>query len=227
MNQQLLLELGVSEATSFANFCSGPNAEVVSALESVGVGTRIYLHGAGASGKSHLLQSVCHAVGRMGQRAIYLPLRGIADPAAIVGVEDLFAVCIDDIDVIAGSREWETALYDIVNQCVVQQAALVIAGKHSPDALDLVLPDLCSRLKGMAVMHLQTPDDDDKARILRRYAQQRGMDLSPDAAAYLLTHGPRALEDLLAQMEVLDVATLSELRKPTVPFIRQTLFPEA
>lgn len=225
---QLPLGLALREDASFAGFWAGPNAEVVAALETQPAMPGIYLHGAAASGKTHLLQAVCRAALAAGQQAIYLPLDGLETPAAIRDVPGLSVVCIDRLDAITtapvDALAWETALYDLMNQCRSRQVPVVVADRSGADRLTLQLPDLRSRLMGLTLMQLRELLDDDKARLLRRQAQQRGMELSPEAARYLLTHGERSVPGLLSQIETLDRAALAAQRRLTLPFIRQVLF---
>ena len=105
----------------------------------------IYIWGKPNSGKSHILQAVCHLAARKHQRTVsYIPLQQHAQfkPEILDGMENLDLVCIDDIYLIAGHIAWEKALFDFYNRMYERQKSLLISGNCNPRILDIALPDL-------------------------------------------------------------------------------------
>jgi len=224
LRQQLPLRIGLRDSATFANFFSGSNAAVSHALQRQ-CEPFIYLWGARGSGKSHLLQAACHTVTEAGGGAAYLPLGELSamPPQLLEGMEQMALVCIDDVDNIVGNAEWEQALFHLYNRMRDSGRHLVVAGLASPLALGLQLPDLVSRLSWGPVFQLQVLGDEGKAAALRLRALQRGMEMSPDVANYLLNHAPRDMHALFALLDELDVVSLAAQRKLTIPFVRELI----
>ena len=77
---QLPLGVHIRESATFANYYPGVNGDVVRLLQrSITEGSEyIYLWGGQGSGKTHLLQAVCHMVSNDVHSLAYFPLREIA-----------------------------------------------------------------------------------------------------------------------------------------------------
>ncbi len=110
--QQLPLSVTLRDDATFGNFQAlAGNAQALQTLRRFSGADRvIYLAGPRASGRSHLLQAVCHEQ----SDAIYLPMAELVDysPAEVLSaLEFQPLVCLDDIDALAGNRPWEEALF--------------------------------------------------------------------------------------------------------------------
>ena len=188
-------------------------------------GDALYLQGARATGKTHLLLATCTVAESAGRRPAYLALAGMRGRlrAATDGLEAADLVAIDDVDAIAGSREDEVALFDLHNRLRDAGRPLLYAAVDAPDALGLVLPDLGSRLAQCGRWSLPVLDDAGRADLLRQRAEARGLDFDDAALDWLLRRFSRDLGSLTALFERLDRASLAAQRRLTVPFLRQVL----
>lgn len=224
---QLPLGVRLREEATFANYFPGTNGEPVRLLQDETVTERerfVYLWGPRGTGKTHLLQALCHRAAGRGEPAAYLPLReAVVTPEAVEGLEQLPLVVIDDVDAVAGRAAWETALFHLHNRVREQGGRLVMAGPCSPAALGISLADLRSRLAGGLVLQLHAPGDGDKAEALRLQARQRGLAMPREVASYLLRRCPRDMGALFALLDTLDQASLAAQRKLTVPFVKEVL----
>lgn len=184
-----------------------------------------WLSGVDGSGRSHLLQALCHHADERGMSALYLPLslHGEWHPDLLEGLETLDLLCLDDIHCLAGEREWETALFHLYNRMAGQAARLIAAADQRPAELAFSLPDLQSRMQSAAVFRLQSPDDGDRLRALQLRARVRGFTLGDDEARYLLSRSSRGMQDLLAVLERLDGYSLETGRRVTIPLIRSLM----
>ncbi|MEJ2566035.1 MAG: DnaA regulatory inactivator Hda [Gammaproteobacteria bacterium] len=224
---QLPLGVRLRETATFANYFPGVNRDVVRLLQASVSGERgfIYLWGGRGSGKTHLLQAVCHLVSSQTQPLAYFPLRETASlsPGILEGMEQLPLVIVDDVEAIAGDAAWERGLFHLYNRIRERDGGLIMAGAHSPAAIGIALPDLRTRLAAGLVLQLRPLDDAGKAEALRLQARQKGMEMPGEVAAYLLRHCPRDMTALFALLDVLDQASLAAQRKLTVPFVREVL----
>ena len=226
MSGQLPLHISLRDSATFANFLPADNAQVLLQLIDAAAlqGEQfIYLWGAEGTGKTHLLQAVCHALSASGSNGVYLPLSYEAiSPEMLDGLEGMPLIAIDDVQAIAGNRDWETALFNLYNRVRDGgQGHLVVTGTSNPQALGLALPDLESRLLWGLVFQLHALDDEQLAEAMQLRAKGRGMDMPADVAAYILKRCPRDMHALFELLEKLDHESLVAKRKLTVPFIKQ------
>ena len=226
MPDQLLLGVRLRDSSVFASYYAARNQAVVDLLKTLQPGvapTCLYLHGAPSSGKTHLLQAVCVDATDRGLSAAYLPLREIRSLGSemLAGWGDLDIVCIDDIDEVAASREWNRALFALHQQLEERRSRFVVASRHAPSTVHMTLPDLASRLAGGLVVTLHSLDDTEQGSALQLRAQLRGFELPDDTAQLLLSRLPRDMTTLCSFLDRLDEASLVEQRRLTPRFVRE------
>ncbi len=225
---QLPLNLSLRDSATFDSYVAGPNAQAVDYLHRLaghGWEPGVYLWGAPGSGKSHLLQAVCHAAGAVGAAAVYLPME-LADrfpSEALNGLEHLSRICIDDIEAIAGRRDWEIALVHLIDRVHAAGGGLVVTGNAAPPALGLELPQLASRLAGGLTLQLQILAEADKLQALQWRAARRGLTLTMEAGRYLVRHYGQDMNRLFTALETVDQASLVAQRRLTIPVLRDVL----
>lgn len=225
---QIPFSFGLQEAFSFNNFSVGSNQAVVQQLQHQLSGDGeplLYLWGVDGVGCSHLLQAACHLATQQGFTAMYLPMSEIRtlDPIMLQGVEDVDLICIDDLQAIAGFGDWEEALFHLFNRVLQQSTRLLIGAINPPRNVGLELPDLVSRFSSCAVFQVNTLEDDDKLILLQERASQKGIELSQEAAQYVLNRSQRNTGALLQILDNLDQSSLAASRKLTIPFIKESL----
>jgi DnaA family protein len=184
----------------------------------------IYLYGAPGSGRSHLLQAACHRL-PAGQ-ALYLPLEQLAGVPAdqvLADIEQMTLICLDNLDSVVGDEGWEHALFHLCNRARESGARLVFSAGEAPRNLPVQLADLQSRLSWGVVMQLPEPGDEDKLDIFRFRAQRRGLRVSPEVAAYIMSRAPRSLTALMEVLERLDRESLVQQRQLSIPFVKQCM----
>jgi DnaA family protein len=228
MNHQLLLNIHLPDYATFANFYQDGNEAVVQHLIDSLVTdkqTIIYLWGADATGKSHLLQACCHMAQNLGLPATYLPLADYKQwqTSLFDNLEQCDLVCLDDIEQIAGQQAWEEACFDLYNRLHAAGKRLVIAGNTPPRQLNLKLADLTSRLTWALTLRVNTLSDAAKLVALQQRASDRGLELSDEVARFLLLRCPRNMQSLFATLEKLDQASLAAKRRLTIPFVKEVL----
>lgn len=222
--KQLPLGVRLRADAVFDSFAPGSNAEIVAALRASSP-LPLWLWGAPASGKTHLLQAACAAASAVGEPSAYLPLeRGAGlPPEALVGFETCRVLCLDDVDAVAGDRAWEEALFRLFNEGAELRTRLIFASHAAPRQLEWSLNDWRSRAAACVVYQLHELDDAGRVEALRLRAAQRGLDLPTETSEYLLRRMPRDLPTLMQVLDQLDEASLVAQRRLTVPFIRDAL----
>ena len=100
---------------------------------------------------------------------------------------------------------------------------MVAAAHAGPGNLGVQLPDLQSRLAWGGVYGLPRCGDEEKAAVLIFRAARRGLELAPAVAEYVVSRAGRSLDELLAVLERLDRASLTQQRALSKPFVKQVM----
>lgn len=223
MSAQLPLALRWPAQQRFATFVAGDNGASVELVRGAAQAQSfVYVHGAPASGKTHLLIAACADAAEHARSAQYFSLKGLdADAIRALGGGDLLA--LDDLDAIAGNAAAEHALFDLYNRCKVEKCTLLFGARAAPGQLGIGLRDLVSRLSACAQALLKPLDDDARRVALRARAQARGLTLDDAVLDWLFAHTQRDLGSLTALIDKLDRASLAAKRRITVPFLKEVI----
>jgi len=220
--KQIPLGVRLQDRTLFSSFLAGDNALALTALQRMAGGSadrRVYLHGPAGSGKSHLLQALCADVAG----SAYFPLGQLLanGPEVLEGADQLCAIGLDDLQLVAGDLSWERRLFNLYNDCEASGTRLAIAATLPATGVNIDLPDLRSRLSSMTHFALHLLDESQQREALKLRAAQRGLELPDETVRYLQRRFARDMSSMQALLDRLDAASLEEQRRITVPFVRQ------
>lgn len=205
----------------------GPNEAVVEALKNMldEPGSHIFLYGEEGSGKTHLLNALCHETRERGGRAFYLALKRLPHDAvaSLQGLEDLDLVCVDDLHAVAGDRIWEEALFHCFNRIRKAGGRLLTSSRKRLSLLGIGLPDLASRLAWGLRLPLKPLSDADKLAVIGRHSDALGLGLSEDVMQYIIERHERSTAALVLAVERLHEVALTNKRRITIPLAREVL----
>ncbi|HEX7030567.1 MAG TPA: DnaA regulatory inactivator Hda [Gammaproteobacteria bacterium] len=224
--QQLTLGISLGSDLDFRLFVPGANEAVVQALRDIAHTPQfIWLWSDASAGRTHLLHAACRDAADNGRRTGLLPLGEATRwrPGVLEGWDALDVVALDDIDAVAGKRDWEQALFSLYNGLRDAGRSLLVTARRPPAGLAFALADLKSRCGAMLVYQLHGLDDEGRLDALTRKAKARGMELPEETGRYLLARVSRDMRDLAALLDRLDRASLTHQRRLTVPFVRDQL----
>ena len=224
---QLPLGLRLADRAVFETFWPQGNEQLLEHLQAVARGAAggvTWLAGPRASGKSHLLQATCARV-PAARRCGFFPLASLIGlgPAALEGLPRLDLVCLDDVQLAAGSLEWERALFGLYRELEEGGGSLIGAAPEAPALIRWELPDLASRFAAASIHALRPLDEAAQRQALMLRAQVRGFELPEDVARWLQRRYPRDMGTLYRLLDTLDSAALVAQRRLTLPFIRSVL----
>jgi len=228
--KQLIFPFQINQKASFESFfCSPDNIELMSRLADLLVSKNadeLIINGAEGSGKSFLMQAICNELSSSGKQFAFMPM----NKAINMGVEifqnlaSLNAVCIDDLQLILSREDWETALFNLINECQQSNCSLILSFGGNQSLEDITqLPDLLSRIKRMEFMKLQAVQDEFLSQALDFVSQQLDINLEKAELEFLLKHQTREFSLLVDNLMVLDKQAASLKRKITIPLIKETL----
>ena len=115
----------------------------------------------------------------------------------------------------------EAALFHRWNRAQEQGTALLIVGGEPP--WEIALPDLRSRLAAALQLEIGLPDDAMVEELLFTLAEQRGLPLGAEAAAYLVPRAGRAVADIEKLVATIDRLSLERKVPPTQSIWRAAL----
>jgi len=232
--RQMALQISLEDSATFENFfVVDSNKQVVDYLvtdSSSRLDQFVFLWGANGAGCSHLLQAICHNFDAREATSFYLPLAQFRDysPEIFEGLESFPLVCLDDLQAIAGHRDWELGLFSLFNRLRESGTRLLVAARCSPRELQVALPDLLSRLQSGIVFQVHGLNDEGKRKALQLRATLRGIALSDEVISYVLQRNDRSMQSLFELLERLDQFSLQSQRRITVPLLRELMdIPEA
>lgn len=226
---QLLLPIHPIDEERFSNFYGDENQLLQNSIRNNLADLRqsfFYIWGEKGTGKSHFLKACTNECLLNDRPAIYVPLSKSCyfSPQVLENLEQKDLVCLDDLQCVAGDREWEVAIFDLFNRMKAsKRTLLIISATRSPHRIAVKLPDLASRLVWGESHQLANLNDQQICQILQKIAHQRGIELSNDTANFLLKRTGRDLKTLSHILSKLDLASLQAQRKLTIPFVKEIL----
>jgi DnaA-homolog protein len=212
-HKQLALDIALREDATFANYVGAAKHQLDHP------GQLVFVWGPPQTGRSHLLQACCQWV----DDAIYLTGLDQLDAAILNRLDDRSLVCIDDVDQVLGQPAWEEGLFHLINGLKDRGKRLLLAASEPPRLLAVQLPDLRSRLLAALVVETDTLNDQQKLQVMQQRANSRGFDLKDDVGQFIMSRSARDMGSLVNVLALLEVESLRQQKKVTIPFVKQTL----
>ena len=228
--KQLIFPFQINQKASFDSFfCSPDNQNLMTRLADIVSSpdtSELIIHGEEGSGKSFLMQAICNELSSAEKQFAFIPMK----KAFNMGVEifqnlgSLDAVCIDDLQLILANQDWETALFNLINECQQSNCSLMLSlGGTQPLDESVILPDLLSRIKRMEFIALHAVQDEFFNQAIDFVAQQLDIKIEEAELEFLLKHQTRIFSLLVENIITLDNQAASLKRKITIPLIKETL----
>lgn len=125
---------------------------------------------------------------------------------------------IDDAD-----RIDETELFHRWNRAQESRTALLLVASGEVGQWKIALPDLASRMGAALHLEIGTPDDEMLGDLILIHAEQRGLALGADAAAYLAARCERSHIGVERLVAAIDRISLERKAPPTQGIWREAL----
>jgi chromosomal replication initiation ATPase DnaA len=158
------------------------------------------------SGKSHLAH-----VWQLRSNATMLVAHDLSEEQ----VPDLMhgpALVVEDIDRGIGS---EQALFHLLNLAEEQRTSLLLTSRAPAGELDVVLPDLRSRLRALAVTSIGAPDPTLLTAVLVKLLADRQIAVAPAIVHYMAREVDRSIAAAVRLVETIDRLSLATRRPIT------------
>lgn len=225
---QLPLPLAFDRRFSFENFLHQDGAYIESQLKACieGVGEPIIgVCGAENSGKTHLLNACAYYARETGFHCQFFDAAQLitAKPGDFSSLTADSLIAVDNLQFMAGQRNWEKEFFHIVNLAKAGEIRFVFSIDQQPREVGFRLPDLKSRLYWGLMIQLQPVSEEELPAMLEFRAAKLGLHMSASVSRYLLAHYPRSISAQMDLLYRLERVALSQKKGITIPLIRQTL----
>jgi DnaA family protein len=224
--KQLTFPWSRPNKSSFENFYIDPkNSPLLSIISNKILSDDIYIFGIKNSGKTYLLQSLCNFYSKHNRTALFLPIKEIISHGVGIldSIENSDLICLDGLENIIANEEWETAIFNLINNTLNNQCRLVFSSSIESGNNVFLLPDLDSRIKKLQSYELYPIDDANLLHALKHIANLSSINLGDREAQYLLTYSKRHISNLVSILEGLDQLSIEMKRRITIPLIKELL----
>lgn len=232
---QLVLPISKRKQTNLDNFISGENEQVLNHIRSILDGSSPYeqtsqrisvVTSNKSAGKTHLLIGACDYAEKVGLSSQYMDLELLKNmpPEILSTYCDKSLLCIDNLQMVEKSFEWQKAVFDVINQFIENDRhLLLIASTLAPENIEYSLPDLKTRLAWGINFSLFELNDLDKQHAISMHLASLGLVFSEDIVPFIFKRCTRDMSKIDKLVQTLDEASLQNKRKITIPFIKQIL----
>ncbi len=174
----------------------------------------LYIWGEKACGKTHLAHMFSFHTGALFLSPKELVLQDFWEKVAAHP-----AFILENIETLQN----EASLFHLLNSVKEGGKSLLLTSRTAPRELPFVLPDLCSRLRGLEAYEIQSPDDLSASAFVYKRFSDFSMKASPLLVTYLLTHSARSYAALDKVITGFWQASLKEKRRPTIQLLKEVL----
>ena len=225
--RQLALQIQINERASLENFfISKNNYKTIQMLKNIltsqNKSAQVFIDDLGSNGKSYLLQAICNDFSYSNNSTIYIPMQKALNlqPSILEGVSDLSLVCLDDIDLINNHREWQIALFNLINDCYEKECLLLLSGNIN--RLE-VIPDLISRIKKMESLRLEAIDDDELLEATKAITKNLNIEISDKNLNYLINNSKRDIKNIFRTLTQLEKESLERKKSIGLNLIKEII----
>ena len=220
--RQLALDLDRRPAFAAEDFVIGPANREAFALVTAWPDWPhpiVMLHGAAASGKSHLAGIWA---GRSGAAGVDAGAIGRMLPGLISAQLEGQAHLVEDIDRPgAGGRLDEDGLFHLINHAIETGGTLLVTSRLAGPRLTIDLPDLASRLRAASTAQIRQPDGDLLESLLVKLFADRQIDVDPQTVTFAVGRMERSFAAATALVQTVDRMALEQRRRITIPLLRR------
>jgi chromosomal replication initiation ATPase DnaA len=216
MSQQRLFEFRMGERSPETLVVTSANREAARLLTEwrTWPGGALALSGPAGAGKTHLALAWATETG-----ARHVSATASAEDAAAIFRESDARLFIDDAD----KERDEAMLWRVLDLVRSTGGAVLLAGAQPPERWEVALPDLRSRLAALPTARLGEPDEALLEVILRRICREQFIQLSDDAARYLVRRMPRTFAAARRLAAAIDADLVKAARPVTLSAARRAL----
>jgi len=224
--KQLTFPWNTENKSTLEGFYSNEdNLHIISILKDKTFQDDLFIYGSKESGKTYLLQAMCNSYNSYNKSSLYIPLKKAMDYGVEIfeSLENIQLICLDGIENIISTIEWEKAIFNLINKTLISKSRLIITSSEDLQSLNFSLPDLESRLRKIESYELTPIQDKDIFDALKYISKLKSINLGDKETRYLVTYAQRNISNLVKILESLDQLSMEMKRKITIPLIKEVI----
>ena len=215
--EQLTLPISLEQNNTYKNFyCHSPYMnELIQQVKNEETQV-IILTGESSTGKTHLLQAACHQTNR---RWLYLNCETLdrSNPKILEDLKNQL-ICIDNIELMKGKKNWEDALFKLL----LSNTNQLRISSQLP-SIQLEREDLNSRLQSLLTLKVIKLTEQSQEQALMFRSHNKGIPLSKELIQWMQKNLPRDNKFLFNFIDSLDTESLKSKIKPSIALAKKLL----
>ena len=136
-------------------------------------------------------------------------------------LDSLGAIFIEDLDFMKTSEDWERAVFNLINDCIISGTKIYLSSNVVSKDLPIRLKDLASRLSSFTAIEIPEITEEEKIQALLQSSKRKGLLLDNKTVKYIISYTSRSLSDLLRLLNELDSFSLKKKKKISPSLVRE------
>ena len=227
---QLSLNIQLDDTVSLEKFIhcetnKGALELIKGTLSKQSVSNLFYIWGREGVGKSYIAHALNREFLNKNKQIFHISLKDerISSCEVFQNLGSLDIVIVEDIDLLPKEKEWELALFSLINEALEGSFKIYLTSKVVSKELRIQLADLSSRLSYCTAIEIPEISEEEKIDALKQSSKRKGILLDTHTVQFIINNTSRSLTDLLRLIEEIDNFSLKKKKKVTPFLIRELL----
>jgi chromosomal replication initiator protein len=247
-NQLYFREIEIDKKTSlnpkytFSNFVVGSfnelaHAAAMAVVKNPGqIYNPLFVYGGVGLGKTHLLQAIGNEIiqGNPKRKVKYLPAEKFVSEVILSikehQIEKLKSfyqsfdvLIVDDVQFLSGKEKTQEEFFYTFNSLYEKNRQIVLSSDRPPKAIPSLAERLRSRFEGGMIADISLPDFETRLAILRKKAEERGVNFSEEILNYIASNIKKNIRELEGALNILVTYQKVNQKYPDFQTVKQLL----
>jgi DnaA family protein len=228
--EQLHLNVQLDDSINLDNFISCDSTKdflniISNTTEDNSISNFYLIWGNEGRGKSYVMRALHRKYLEDGKQSFHFSFKDkkVTSPEILTDLDSLEAVFIEDLHSMEISRDWEKAMFNLINECYLSGTKVYLSSNIVPKDLKISLKDLSSRLSSFTAIEVPEITEEEKIQALLQSSERKGFLLDDKTINYIISYTSRSLSDLLRLLNELDSFSLQKKKKISPSLVREML----